>query len=97
MGLTEGMDNVYEQLGSFDKGAEIAENMARLRWERAKDQALRLHTEAMKNPAYKDTYIQKSTPEVRICNATGHYTPVDLAVLFDIPVSDIKRILRGCG
>lgn len=117
----ETMENVNEQLASFDKSAEIAENLARLNWERAKAKALELenelalmealelpevlekemvlkiHSEAIKMPEYRENYIADVTPDVRVCNATGHYTPVDLAVLFDLSVKDITAILKGCG
>jgi len=59
--------------------------------------ALRIHTEGMQNPTYRQNYIAGCTSNVRICYATGHYSVADLAVLFDLPSKDVAIILRGCG
>ena len=59
-------------------------------------EALRIHTEAMGDPEYKRRYIEIRTPEVRLLNAVGRYTSIDLALMFELPVKDINIILRGC-
>lgn len=71
------MDEVNEQLASFEKGSEIAENLARLNWERA-----------MAKP--KPQWIPG---EVRILYATGKWTPEKLATLFGVSEEWIYRIL----
>lgn len=60
-------------------------------------EALKIHTERMKIPVFRADYIEKCTSDVRICNATGRYSVVDLAVLFDLSSQDVVGILRGCG
>ena len=71
------MNEVNEQLDSFDKGAEIAENMARIRWERAEAKA-------------KPQWIPG---EVRILYATGKWTPEKLAILFGKTEEWIYKVL----
>jgi len=77
------MDNVNEQLDSFDKGAEIAENVARLRWEREIDR---------KSGSGYARFIAK-IEDIRIIYAAGHHTPEQLAALYDVPEEWIYRVL----
>lgn len=79
-----------EELACFERGAKIAEELAVA-------QALKAHAKGMQSPIYRNNYIADVTPDVRVCNATGHYTPTDLAVLFDLSVKDVTAILRGYG
>lgn len=46
---------------------------------------------------FHTNYIALYTSKVRICYATGHYSVVDLATLFDLSAEDVREILRGCG
>ncbi len=77
MNDAETMDEVNKQVASFEKGADIAGNMARLNWERAEAKA-------------KPQWI---VGEVRILYATGKWTPEKLAALFGVSEEWIYKIL----